>query len=271
MKRICSLLTAALFLTGGAMAFAQGPVTSGDPIIEQAERIEAVAPAIEDATDRNLKRLHDCIGGEWTDANGHRPVDMQLNTINGIRISDVVNFTGNPYSGSATMMILGNSGTTYSNVYWENVAGQRSITLGNLHLVPKSVDLRPAETAGGVYLDMTLYELEGKYGAGRILSAAETQALCGPAVESRYFSNVGMAVTFDPRSYTVDRIILIKGGSAAFDISVLNADSSLYRYAEVYGWNTEPRQGDVLNIGTGEAMNFKYYPQSVILQLSDLN
>ncbi len=271
MKRICSLLAAAALMTSGAMAFAQEALPSGERATTPVERIEAAAAVIEDTTTKNLNRLHECVGGEWCDENGHRAVDMGENTINGIRISDVMNFTGNPYGGSATMMILGNSGTTYSNIYWENTAGQRSITLGNLRMVPKTVNLRPAETVGGLYLDMTLKELEDKYGAGRLMTASETQAICGPAVESRYFANVGMAVSFDPRTYTIDRIMLVKGGSAAFDISVLNADSPLYRYAEVYNWGSAPQQGDIVNIGTGEAMNFKYYPQSVILQLSDLN
>ena len=220
-----------------------------------------------------LNQLMDSIGGVWCDKSGHRPVNFSDNKLNGLRISDAQNFAGDKYNGSATITILGKEGTQFVNVYWSTVAGKKTLSLGDsLTFTPKTSDIKHPETVGGLSLDMTMDEVENKYGGNeRILTPLETRALCGIDDISWYYENIGLIVTFDNNTFTVDRLIILKGASTAFDRSVLNADSPLDKYAGIYGWKKNPAPGDVLNLGAGEDMSFVYYPQLVMLKLSDVN
>ncbi|MBO6246453.1 MAG: hypothetical protein J6N55_09260 [Anaerovibrio sp.] len=219
-----------------------------------------------------LPQFMNAVEGSWCDQNGHRMVVFGDYMMNGIRVSEANNVAGDQLNGSATITIIGRTGVDFVNVYWNTVAGKRSINMGgNMPMVPFATTPQYPETIGGLHLDMTEPELSNKYGPGTLLTPSETMALCGINAESWYYKDIGLLATFDQQTFTVDRLILVKGATTAFDISALNADSPLYKYAAIYGWSYTPAPGDVVDMGHGQSMNFKYYPQAVMIQLSSLN
>ena len=222
--------------------------------------------------EKDLNHLQDSVGGIWCDANGHRPVDFMLGTMNTIRITDAQNFAGDNFNGSATMTLLGREGTKFLNVYWSTTAGKKALSLGDsLKLIPRNNYLKHPDTVGGLSLDMTMAEVEKKYSEGTMLSPSETKALCGVEDIGWDYKDIGLVVTYDNNTFTVDRLIILKGATTAFDRSVLNADSPLDKFAGIYGWKKNPAPGDVIHLGEGEDMSFAYYPQAIILKLSDVN
>ncbi|ORT99587.1 hypothetical protein D081_1737 [Anaerovibrio sp. JC8] len=248
MRRFVSILLSLAVLLSCSMAFAQNPM----------------AP---------MNRFYAAVKGVWCDQDGHRKVVFgDDNIMNGIRVSEVNNLVGDNLNGSATITVIGKMGVNYVNVFWDTTAGKKSIKLGNyVTLVPYTGDPQYVESVGGLHLDMTEPEVENRYGAAQLLDASATKALCGVSDESWYYPNIGLVVTFDPVTFTADRLILLKGASSAFDISVLNADSPLYKYSAIYGWSFTPAPGDIVDMGYGQSMNFKYYPQAVMLQLNYVN
>ncbi|MCR5176969.1 MAG: hypothetical protein K6C05_09000 [Anaerovibrio sp.] len=220
----------------------------------------------------NLDRMYDCIGGTWIDQNGHRPVEITNSALNGVRIADAENFVGDAATGSATLTLADLSGTKFMNVYWATVSGRKTIRLNDsLVLAPMRAAASHTETVGGLYLDMKMTDLLAKYGAARNLTPAETQERCGLLVGSWYYQDIGLIVTFDPCTYTIDRLIVLEDSDTAFDRSMLNASSDLDKYVGIYGWKNKLKSGDVVSMGSGESMSFKYYPAAVILQLSTLD
>lgn len=219
-----------------------------------------------------LPQFMNAVEGSWCDQNGHRMVVFGDYMMNGIRVSEANNVAGDQLNGSATITIIGRTGVDFVNVYWNTVAGKRTINMGgSMPMMPFAAAPQYPETIGGLHLDMTEPELSNKYGPGTLLTPSETMALCGISAESWYYKDIGLLATFDQQTFTVDRLILVKGATTAFDISALNADSPLYKYAAIYGWSYTPAPGDVVDMGHGQSMNFKYYPQAVMIQLSSLN
>lgn len=220
----------------------------------------------------HMDRLNESINGAWCEQNGHRPVVFAYDQLNEMRITDASNFTGDKFNGSATLTVLAKEGTKFYNIYWDNTAGKRVINLdGVLRLYPKTGEINHAESVGGLTLDMTMAEVDRRYsGDARMMTPSETKAMCGVNDIGWYFKDIGLIVTYDDYTFTVDRLIILNGAKTAFDRSVLNADSPLYRYAEVYGWSYTPELGSVVDMGNGESMSFKYYPQAVMLKLNDV-
>lgn len=234
--------------------------------------ISGMALASSSPEDDHLSKIQEGIHGVWCDQNGHRPVVFAYDQLNEMRITDASNFSGDKFNGSATLTLLGKEGTKFFNIYWDNTAGKRSLNLGgNLQLQPKTGEINHAESVGGLTLDMTMAEVSRKYsGDAHMLTPSETKAMCGVNDIGWYFSNIGLIVTYDDETFTVDRLILLKGAQTAFDRGTLNADSPLSRYAEVYDWSYAPEAGSVVDMGNGESMSFQYYPQAVMLKLNDV-
>lgn len=214
-----------------------------------------------------LQKLQSCIGGVWSDANGHHRTEITYGNINGVRISNADKFSGDEKNGSVQITLLEISGNNEATVSWQSNGSEKSIIInGRTRLLPVK-PIQHSESVSGVTLDMSAQQIKELYGApSRVLTASETADLCGVQAPSWYWNDKWL-VTFDADTYTVNRIAMLKGSSHAFDRSVLNCDSALEKFAPIYGWDKAPSTSSQMDLGNGEIMDFTSYPKALMLVL----
>lgn len=214
-----------------------------------------------------LQKIQSYIGGVWTDINGHKRVEITYGNINGVRISNANKFSGDEKNGSAQLTLLEITGNNEATVSWHNDGTDRSIIInGRTRLVPEKT-VTHSESVSGVHLDMSLQQLKALYGApSKMLTSSETAELCGIQSVSWYWNDKWL-VTFDQDTFSVNRIAILSGSNHALDRSVLNCDSSLDKFAPLYGWAKNPDATSRIDMGNGEVLDFTSYPKALILAL----
>lgn len=266
MRKGLSLFVSLLMLAGASTAFAAEPVVQQDKAAVKAAVIE-----VDDQS--GVPRLEQAITGNWVDQRGHRPISIKKGNINGYPITAAKEFSGDAVNGSCTMTVIDLTGNHIVPVEWSTVNGQRTMTLHGgdgkaVVMVPGESNITHAESVSGITLDMKLEDVKATNGApARILTGPETQKLCGVYDVSWYWNN-GMIITYDCRTFTVDRIFILADSSCAFDRSVLNCKAPLQRYADLYGFAT-PAVGSQIDMGKGEIIDFTLYPQAMSIELDD--
>lgn len=246
-----------------------------------------------DVTETNIKKLVNNLNGTWVDAQGHRPITFANYALNNIRIMDVKNVKGNEVKGSADLILGELTGTQELRVSWANENGSKVLRIDDLDrdtdvlvMYRKTGDIKHAESIGGITLDMTEDQLNSVYGRGLALPVKDTTGFDAQTLEileylnneakntgieeyAWYYPKSGVVVTFDRRTYTVDRVVLLFNSDKALDRSVLTCNSPLDKFAGLYGWQNEPKAGDVVDMGNGEYMDFSEYPYCIILSLKN--
>lgn len=265
MRKTISVLAALLMLSCSAAALA------AEKAVPEEQADVKAAVFIDDQT--GVPRLEQAIEGNWVDQRGHRPISIKNGQLNGYAITGAKNFTGDAVNGSCTMTVIDLTGNHFVPARWATADGQRTLTLCgedgvSIVMVPGESNVKHGESISGITLDMKLDALKATNGApDRILTGPETQKLCGVYDVSWYW-NTGMIVTYDARTLTVDRIFILADSSCAFDRSVLNCQSPLQRYADLYGFGV-PAVGSKIDMGNGEIMDFTLYPHAMSLSLDN--
>lgn len=246
-----------------------------------------------DVTEANITKVVHSLNGTWVDAQGHRPITFANYALNNIRIMDVKNVTGNEVKGSADLVLGELTGTQELRVSWANENGSKVLRIDDLDretdvlvMYQKNGDIKHAESIGGITLDMTEDQLNSIYGRGLALPVKDTVGFDAQTLEileylnneakntgieeyAWYYPKSGVVVTFDRRTYTADRVALLFNSDKALDRSVLTCNSPLDKFAGLYGWDSNPTAGSVVDMGNGEYMDFSEYPYCIILSLKN--
>lgn len=246
-----------------------------------------------DTTEVNITKVVSALNGTWVDAQGHRPITFADYALNNIRIMDVKNVTGNEVKGSADLVLGELTGTQELRVSWANENGSKVLRIDDLDretdvlvMYQKNGDIKHAESIGGITLDMTEDQLNSIYGRGLALPVKDTEGFDAQTLEileylnneakntgieeyAWYYPKSGVVVTFDRRTYTADRVALLFNSDKALDRSVLTCNSPLDKFAGLYGWDSNPTAGSVVDMGNGEYMDFSEYPYCIILSLKN--
>lgn len=211
------------------------------------------------------------MAGEWYDVRNyhHLTVDPSIPAINGC---EIISFkaTGSLDKGTAEITLKESSGNKVLKLSWIADPKQPINTCINVEGYPSyrhTPSNHHAESVAGFHLWMSPGEVRERLGEdGQYMSPEQTAQKVGINVESSYFED-GVIFTYSPYNEMIDRIIVLKESDLSFDRFGLNCQSPLKDFAQAYGWSTEPKVGDVVQIADHQYISFKNYPESIELTI----